>query len=46
MPKSLYLIDGSAYIFCAFHSLPMMTRSDGTVGECRSGFYAAASIEG
>ena len=28
--KRLYLIDGSGYIFRAFHALPPMTRSDGT----------------
>lgn len=38
MPKSLYLIDGSAYIFRAFHSLPMMTRSDGTPVNAVRGF--------
>ncbi len=29
-PKRLYLIDGSGYIFRAFHALPPMTRPDGT----------------
>ncbi|MGE4013624.1 MAG: DNA polymerase I, partial [Alphaproteobacteria bacterium] len=29
-PKHLYLVDGSAYIFRAFHALPPMTRPDGT----------------
>jgi len=28
--KRLYLIDGSGYIFRAFHALPPMTRGDGT----------------
>ena len=28
--KRLYLIDGSGYIFRAFHALPPMTRPDGT----------------
>jgi len=28
--KHLYLVDGSAYIFRAFHALPPMTRPDGT----------------
>ena len=28
--KRLYLIDGSGYIFRAFHALPPMTRADGT----------------
>ena len=33
----LLLIDGSGYIFRAFHALPMMTRSDGKIGRasCR-----------
>ncbi len=35
-PKRLYLIDGSGYIFRAFHALPQLTRSDGThVGAVR-----------
>jgi DNA polymerase-1 len=41
MPKSsrhLYLIDGSAYIFRAFHALPPMTRSDGTPVNAVYGF--------
>jgi len=30
-----YLVDGSGYIFRAFHALPPLTRSDGTpVGAC------------
>ena len=29
-PPHLYLIDGSGFIFRAFHALPPMTRSDGT----------------
>jgi len=28
--EKLLLIDGSGYIFRAFHALPPMTRSDGT----------------
>ena len=28
--RHLYLIDGSGYIFRAFHALPPLTRSDGT----------------
>ena len=28
--RSLYLVDGSGFIFRAFHALPMMTRADGT----------------
>jgi DNA polymerase-1 len=35
-PQRLYLIDGSGYIFRAFHALPDLTRSDGThVGAVR-----------
>lgn len=29
-PKRLYLVDGSGYIFRAYHSLPPLTRPDGT----------------
>jgi hypothetical protein len=29
-PNDVYLIDGSGYIFRAFHALPPMTRGDGT----------------
>ncbi|MDD5586172.1 MAG: DNA polymerase I [Alphaproteobacteria bacterium] len=29
-PETLYLIDGSSFIFRAFHALPDMTRADGT----------------
>lgn len=29
-PKHVYLIDGSGYIFRAFHALPPLSRSDGT----------------
>ncbi|MBX6322624.1 MAG: DNA polymerase I, partial [Rhodospirillaceae bacterium] len=29
-PRHVYLIDGSGYVFRAFHALPPMTRSDGT----------------
>src|SRR5262245_56627762 len=29
-PKHVYLVDGSGYIFRAFHALPPLTRSDGT----------------
>ncbi len=29
-PETLYLIDGSGFIFRAFHALPPMTRADGT----------------
>ena len=36
--ESLYLIDGSGFIFRAFHALPMMTRSDGTPVNAVLGF--------
>ena len=29
-PKHLFLVDGSGFIFRAFHALPPMTRDDGT----------------
>src|SRR3984957_20043312 len=29
-PETLYLVDGSGFIFRAFHALPPMTRPDGT----------------
>ena len=35
---TLYLIDGSGFIFRAFHALPMMTRSDGTPVNAVMGF--------
>ncbi len=34
----IYLIDGSAYIFRAYHALPPLTRSDGTPVGAVSGF--------
>ncbi len=37
-PRRLYLIDGSGYIFRAFHGLPMMTRTDGTPVNAVYGF--------
>ena len=37
-PKRLYLIDGSGYIFRAFHGLPPMTRPDGTPVNAVYGF--------
>ncbi|MSO98409.1 MAG: DNA polymerase I [Rhodospirillaceae bacterium] len=37
-PRRLYLIDGSGYIFRAFHGLPMMTRPDGTPVNAVYGF--------
>ena len=30
MPQKLYLIDGSGFIFRAYHSMPPLTRADGT----------------
>lgn len=38
VPRHLYLIDGSAYIFRAFFALPPMTRSDGTPTNAVMGF--------
>ncbi len=35
---TLYLIDGSGFIFRAFHALPMMTRADGTPVNAVMGF--------
>lgn len=40
MPPTLYLIDGSGFIFRAFHALPPMTRSDGTPVNAVYGFCA------
>ena len=37
-PQRLYLIDGSGYIFRAFHALPPMTRADGTPVNAVYGF--------
>ena len=37
-PRHVYLIDGSAYIFRAFHALPPMTRADGTPVNAVFGF--------
>ena len=34
----IYLIDGSGYIFRAFHGLPMMTRPNGTPVNAVYGF--------
>ena len=36
--KHLYLVDGSGYIFRAFHGLPFMSRSDGTPVNAVYGF--------
>jgi DNA polymerase I len=37
-PNDVYLVDGSGYIFRAFHALPPMTRSDGTPTNAVYGF--------
>ncbi|MBN34744.1 MAG: DNA polymerase I [Rhodospirillaceae bacterium] len=37
-PKHVYLIDGSGFIFRAFHALPPMTRADGTPVNAVMGF--------
>jgi DNA polymerase-1 len=37
-PRHVYLIDGSGYIFRAFHALPPMTRGDGTPVNAVYGF--------
>jgi len=37
-PKRVYLIDGSGYLFRAFHALPPMSRSDGTPVNAVYGF--------
>ncbi len=37
-PKHVYLVDGSGYIFRAFHALPPMTRADGTPVNAVLGF--------
>lgn len=37
-PDHVYLVDGSAYIFRAFHALPPMTRPDGTPVNAVYGF--------
>ncbi len=36
--KTIYLVDGSSYIFRAFHALPPMTRPDGTPVNAVYGF--------
>ncbi len=36
--KHVYLVDGSAYLFRAFHALPPMTRADGTPVNAVYGF--------
>src|SRR5262245_20358808 len=37
-PKHVYLVDGSGYIFRAFHALPPLTRADGTPVNAVLGF--------
>jgi DNA polymerase-1 len=37
-PKHVFLVDGSGYIFRAFHALPPMTRADGTPVNAVLGF--------
>jgi DNA polymerase-1 len=37
-PKHVYLVDGSGYIFRAFHALPPLTRSDGVQINAALGF--------
>jgi DNA polymerase-1 len=37
-PHHVYLVDGSGYIFRAFHALPPLTRSDGTPTNAVLGF--------
>ncbi len=37
-PDRVYLVDGSGYIFRAFHALPPLTRSDGTPTNAVLGF--------
>ncbi len=37
-PKHVYLVDGSGYIFRAFHALPPLSRSDGTQVNAVLGF--------
>ena len=39
-PKHVYLVDGSGFIFRAFHALPPMTRPDGTPVNAVYGFVA------
>ena len=37
-PRHVYLVDGSGFIFRAFHALPPMTRADGTPVNAVFGF--------
>ncbi|MAU40313.1 MAG: DNA polymerase I [Kordiimonas sp.] len=50
-PEHLYLIDGSSYIFRAYHALPPLTRDDGTpvnavMGFCNMLFKLLQDLEG
>ncbi|MBF0560622.1 MAG: DNA polymerase I [Alphaproteobacteria bacterium] len=40
LPRHVYLVDGSGFIFRAFHALPPLTRSDGTPVGAVHGFVA------
>ena len=42
--EKLVLVDGSGYIFRAFHGLPMMTRPDGTPINAVFGFTKMLSL--
>ena len=44
--RHLYLIDGSGFIFRAYHSLPPLTRSDGTPTGAVYGFINPAEDRG
>ncbi|HEY7689158.1 MAG TPA: hypothetical protein VH835_10715, partial [Dongiaceae bacterium] len=37
-PKHVFLVDGSGYIFRAFHALPPLSRADGTPVNAVLGF--------
>ena len=41
--RNLYLVDGSGYIFRAYHALPPMTRPDGTPVNAVYGFTTMLS---
>ncbi|MEE9545826.1 MAG: PIN domain-containing protein, partial [Rhodospirillales bacterium] len=40
LPRHVFLIDGSGFIFRAFHALPPMSRSDGTPVNAVYGFIS------
>jgi len=42
-PKHVFLVDGSGFIFRAFHGIPMMTRPDGTPVNAVYGFVTMVS---